>query len=65
MIPAQHRSGELGEVPFRSNRFFSVDNKWFFSTREGFNSGPYSNKDRAVESLERFIQVVQKLPKLH
>jgi len=60
-----HRTGEIGEIPFRSNRFFCVGNQWYFSTREGFDSGPYANKTRAEESLQRFLQVVKKLPNIH
>ncbi|MDX1451510.1 MAG: DUF6316 family protein [Oleiphilaceae bacterium] len=61
----RHRDGEQGEIPFRSDRFFCVGNKWYFSTREGFDSGPYANKHRAELSLERFLQVVSKLPQVH
>jgi len=61
----QHRSDEQGEIPFRSDRFFCVGNKWYFSTREGFDSGPYANKDRASLSLERFLQIITKLPQVN
>lgn len=56
------REGEQGEIPFRSSRFFSVGNKWYFSTREGFDSGPYANKERAVHSLQSFLKIINKLP---
>ena len=59
----ERRIGENGDVPFRSDRFFCAGNKWYFSTREGFDSGPYANKERAKTSLDRFIQVLKKLPK--
>ena len=65
MHEANHRLGEAGEIPFRSDRFFCVGNQWYFSTREGFDSGPYANKIRAEESLKRFLQVVKKLPNIH
>ena len=57
-----HRNGEQGEVPFRSSRFFSVGNKWYFSTREGFDSGPYADKQRAEYSLDSFLKIITKLP---
>ncbi len=57
-----HRHDEHGEIPFRSDRFFCVGNKWYFSTREGFDSGPYANKDRAKNSLDRFLSIACKLP---
>lgn len=60
----QNRQGEIGDVPFRSDRFFAVGNKWYFSTREGFDSGPYANKERAKMSLQRFLEVVTKLPQV-
>jgi len=56
------RVDEQGNVPFRSNRFFCVGNRWYFSTREGFDSGPYANKTRAQNSLERFLSIITKLP---
>jgi len=59
------RGGEQGEIPFRSNRFFSVGSKWYFSTREGFDSGPYSNKERAEHSLQRFLNIITKLPEAY
>ncbi len=65
MVSIEQRKGEQGDIPFRSDRFFCVGNKWYFSTREGFDSGPYANKERAEMSLNRFLQVVSKLPQLH
>lgn len=56
------RGGDLREVPFRSNRFFCVGDKWYFSTREGFDSGPYADKDRAKTGLDRFLHIVSLLP---
>lgn len=57
-----NRDGENGHVPFRSSRFFCVGNKWYFSTREGFDSGPYADKGRAEIGLQRFLHIVQMLP---
>lgn len=65
MINAANRNGENGDVPFRSERFFCAGEKWYFSTREGFDSGPYASKERAKASLDRFLSIVQKLPKTH
>ncbi|HCW90799.1 MAG TPA: hypothetical protein DHU56_12235 [Marinobacter sp.] len=56
------RSGERGPVPFRSSRFFCVDSKWYFTTREGFDSGPFATRERAEIGLRRFLHVVQLLP---
>ncbi len=65
MSKTQQRSNEVGEVPFRSSRFFSVGTKWYFSTREGFDSGPYANKQRAESSLQRFLAIITKLPQAY
>lgn len=65
MLDSHHRQGECGDIPFRSDRYFCVGTQWYFSTREGFDSGPYANKERAEQSLDRFIQVVKKLPEVH
>ncbi|KXS52230.1 MAG: hypothetical protein AWU57_3379 [Marinobacter sp. T13-3] len=58
----QPRSGEDGPVPFRCNRFFCVGNKWYFTTREGFDSGPFASRQRAEIGLKRFLHVVEMLP---
>ncbi len=58
----QIRSGEGGRIPFRSSRFFCVGNKWYFTTREGFDSGPFASRDRAEIGLKRFLHVVRMLP---
>ncbi|MDC0663048.1 DUF6316 family protein [Marinobacter sp. SS21] len=58
----QHRSGEAGPVPFRSSRFFCVGSKWYFTTREGFDSGPFASRQRAEIGLNRFLNVVRLLP---
>ncbi|WP_350455557.1 DUF6316 family protein [Marinobacter sediminum] len=56
------RSGEQGPVPFRSSRFFCVGSKWYFTTREGFDSGPFASRERAETGLKRFLHVVRLLP---
>lgn len=56
------REGEEGPVPFRCSRFFCVGNRWYFTTREGFDSGPYASNDRAKIGLKRFLHVVKLLP---
>lgn len=49
------RKGENDSVRFRSERFFHIDGKYFFATREGDEIGPYSSKPEAKRGLERFI----------
>jgi len=62
LMEPRARSGENAPVPFRSSRFFCVGNRWYFTTREGFDSGPYASRDRAEIGLKRFLQVVRLLP---
>jgi len=61
-METQRRTGEQGNIPFRSSRFFSVGGKWYFTTREGFDSGPFATRERAEVGLRRFLHVVQLLP---
>lgn len=56
------RAGEYGAPPFRSSRFFSVGGKWYFTTREGFDSGPFASRERAEIGLKRFLHVINMLP---
>ena len=52
----KNRRGERGHIPFRSGRFFSVGGEWFFTTREGGNHGPYSNRGIAEAALLNFVR---------
>jgi hypothetical protein len=61
-MDTQRRSGENGPAPFRSSRFFCVGSKWYFTTREGFDSGPFASRQRAETGLRRFLHVVRLLP---
>jgi hypothetical protein len=61
-MDTQRRTGEEGPVPFRSSRFFCVGSKWYFTTREGFDSGPFASRERAETGLKRFLHVVRMLP---
>lgn len=55
MEALEHRRGENGAVPFRSGRFFVVDNKWYFACREGMDKGPYTTRDEAEMYLKAFL----------
>lgn len=61
-MDTNNRTGEAGPVPFRSSRFFCVGGQWYFTTREGFDSGPFASRDRAETGLRRFLHVVSLLP---
>jgi hypothetical protein len=49
------REGEANKFWFRSDRFFSVENQWFFTTREQRDVGPYSSRTDADHGLSLFI----------
>ena len=62
-MDTRHRQGEEAKaIPFRSSRFFCVGSKWYFTTREGFDSGPFASRERAEIGLRRFLHVVRMLP---
>jgi len=52
------RKGESGVIPFRTGRFFNVETKWYFSSREGIDYGPFDSKQQAEVSLDVFMQNV-------
>lgn len=60
MNKMQSRQGEGERTWFRSDRFFTADNAYFFSTREGFDVGPFPSRDAAENGLDLYIQVMQK-----
>jgi hypothetical protein len=51
----EHRKGEAGAVPFRTGRFFVVENKWYFACREGMDKGPYYSRNEAETALKAFL----------
>jgi len=57
------REGESqAKVWYRSERFFCVDGKWFFSTREGVDVGPYSSRYSANNGLSLYVHFMQTDP---
>lgn len=52
----QHRSGETGNIPFRSGRIFNVGMQWYFATREGIDRGPFEDRNDAEAELNLFIR---------
>ena len=51
-----NRTGEMGNVPIRADRFFAAQGEWFFSTREGTSIGPFDDKGDARKGLGDFIE---------
>lgn len=58
MLQTAHREGETGQLPPRTDRFFSIQGEWFFATREGTSIGPFENKDEALKGLDDFIEFI-------
>ncbi len=50
-----NRNGERGAIPSRSERLFSKNGYWYFSTREGLDIGPFDSQDAAAYGVEQFI----------
>ena len=51
----KRRSGDSTAQPYRTSRFYTVANEWFFSVRETTDQGPFMSKERAEEGLEVYI----------
>lgn len=57
----EYRAGESSRrpIPVRTDRFFSAQGAWYFSTREGNAIGPFEDKEDARQGLDDFIEFVQ------
>lgn len=53
----QHkRHGERDNtIPFRSGRFYCIDNEWWFAIRRGPDQGPYPSQAAARQALIEFL----------
>jgi hypothetical protein len=49
------RDGEQFVLHSRSDRFFRIGTHWFFHTREGFDVGPFDEKNQAQLALVYFV----------
>lgn len=58
-LNAINRIGEDGPVPGRAERFFQLNNNWFFATREGSMVGPYSTRDSAGLGLGDYLDFIR------
>ncbi|MBX2810067.1 MAG: hypothetical protein KTR20_15720 [Cellvibrionaceae bacterium] len=52
---AMRRTNETGNIPVRSDRFFTQQNYWYFRTREGMDIGPFSTHAEAIEGVNGFV----------
>jgi len=51
----RNRSGEHGNVPFRSERICQENGQWYFHTREGALVGPFKDMAETRKALAAFI----------
>lgn len=56
----QVRQGESPHTRFRTERCFSTEGRWYFSTREGLDVGPYDTKSAAETDARRLVRLLRK-----
>jgi hypothetical protein len=52
------RHEEKIKLWFRSDRFIIIDHKWYFTTRENRDVGPFKSRDDAAHGLALFIECI-------
>ncbi|VAX13997.1 hypothetical protein MNBD_GAMMA24-1460 [hydrothermal vent metagenome] len=52
----QNRYGEQGNIPARKKRIYSLNNEWYFLTREYGVFGPYSSLVKAQQELKLYMR---------
>ncbi|MEZ5525608.1 MAG: DUF6316 family protein [Pseudomonadales bacterium] len=58
---AQHRAGETGHYPFRSERLYFSGDAWYFLIRGGGSKGPYSTAQDAKDALNGYVETLKQL----
>lgn len=53
------REGEAEKHWYRSDRFFTANGAWFFTTRENIDIGPFGSQSSAKQGLDLFIRNIQ------
>lgn len=53
-----NRAGEQGALPARNSRFYKRDGYFYYSTREGFDIGPFDTLQEAQAGASAFIDFV-------
>lgn len=54
-----YRNGETdGKSHYRSDRYFTMNGEWFFTTREHVDMGPFITRQEAERELAVFIRHV-------
>ena len=49
------RNGEDTRSHFRSGRFYSIANEWYFCVREQQDQGPFPTKESAESQLKTYL----------
>lgn len=49
------RRGDKKVSPYRSGRFYSIADEWYFSVRETKDQGPYTSKLIAEKCLKTYL----------
>ncbi|MGQ9424967.1 DUF6316 family protein [Gilvimarinus sp. F26214L] len=53
-----NRTGEQGNVPARTDRFFTSNDYWYYTTREGVDIGPFDSFEDAANGANEFIDFI-------
>jgi len=54
-----HRAHEEDKTRFRTDRFYTINNKWYFASRENDNIGPFSNLSEARKALRLYLETIK------
>ncbi len=52
------RQGETEAHKVRSKRFYSINDDWYFSTRENLQVGPFTDRESAEDALHLFLNLI-------
>ena len=54
------RAGDRQAAPqTRGDRYFTLDQHWYFITREGVTMGPYPSRTEAVKATHTYIRFIR------
>lgn len=57
----QYRRGEEARsIPARTERFYKLENDWYFNVRGGKTFGPYPCREEAEKAVEKFLNPAMK-----
>ena len=53
-----HRQGEDGNLPDRSERCFQEGQYWYYKTREKIKIGPFDDAQQASHGIDAFVEFI-------